>query len=85
MTEGGPEGSRETSQETIAVIYSTFVLPCSLKTKVKEQAWWYLTVIPALQGLRQEDGELEASLGYTVRPCLKTKNKKAERRAFICC
>jgi hypothetical protein len=35
----------------------------------------YIPVIPALRRLRQEDCELEASLGDVVRLCLKTKTK----------
>jgi hypothetical protein len=35
-------------------------------------------VIPALERLRQEDQELEDSLGYIVRLCLKKKKKKKE-------
>jgi hypothetical protein len=32
----------------------------------------YRPVILVLRRLRQEDGELEASLTYIARPCLKT-------------
>jgi hypothetical protein len=28
------------------------------------QMWWYTSVMPALERLRQEDGEFEAKLGY---------------------
>jgi hypothetical protein len=30
-------------------------------------------VIPALERLKQEDGEFKVSLGYTVRSCLQKK------------
>jgi hypothetical protein len=39
------------------------------------QAWCHIPVIPALRRLRQEVHEFEASLGSTVRPCLKKQNK----------
>jgi hypothetical protein len=34
--------------------------------------WWYTCVIPALRRLRQEDGEVEATLDYTSKTLLKT-------------
>jgi hypothetical protein len=37
--------------------------------------WWYIPVITVLRRLRQEDHELEVSLSYIVRPCLKKINK----------
>jgi hypothetical protein len=35
--------------------------------------WWFMPVNPTFSSLRQEDSKFEASLGYTVKPCLKTK------------
>jgi hypothetical protein len=35
-----------------------------------------MSVIPAFRGLRQEDQEFYAKLGYIKRPCLKKKIKK---------
>jgi hypothetical protein len=34
----------------------------SVKDAILSGAWWCRPVIPALKGLRQEDGELETSL-----------------------
>lgn len=33
--------------------------------------WWPMPVVPAFQKLRQEDGEFQTMLGYTVKHCLK--------------
>jgi hypothetical protein len=39
-----------------------------------------MTVTPALGRLRQEDCELEDSLGCTVRPSLKNKTKRKSEK-----
>jgi hypothetical protein len=36
-------------------------------TGAMNQAWWCSDVIPALEKLRQEDHELEASLSWLLR------------------
>jgi hypothetical protein len=38
---------------------------------LRNQAWWYMPVILALWGLKQEDCKFEVSLDCTVRPCLR--------------
>jgi hypothetical protein len=43
---------------------------------VPSQVWWYMSVIPALGRLRQEDHEFSVSLDYIVRPGLKNQKKK---------
>jgi hypothetical protein len=37
--------------------------------------WWYILIISALRGLRQEDHKFKASLGYIVKPFSKHKNQ----------
>jgi hypothetical protein len=39
--------------------------------------WWYIPVIPALRRLRQKDHNFKASLGQTVKPCLKNNKTMA--------
>jgi hypothetical protein len=42
------------------------------------QTWWYTPIIPELRRLRQENCEIESSLGYLVRPCLKKQINKTK-------
>jgi hypothetical protein len=44
-----------------------------------------MSVIPALEWWRQEDRKFEASLGYTVRPCLKKQNKTQKLKTSLAC
>jgi hypothetical protein len=48
----------------------------NLKNSVRE-AWWYLSIIPALGRLRQTL-DFKASLRYMARPYLKTTTKFTE-------
>jgi hypothetical protein len=41
---------------------------------------WHSLVIPALRRPRQEDCELEAVLGFTVRHCLKNNNPTTTKK-----
>jgi hypothetical protein len=50
------------------------------KECLQGQAWWNMPIIPALRRLRQEHLESHASLGYTVRPSLKKKQKKRKNK-----
>jgi hypothetical protein len=42
---------------------------------ILSRGWWCTHVIPVLGKLTQEDSEMQASLGYIVRPCPKQANK----------
>jgi hypothetical protein len=47
------------------------------------QTWWCTPVIPALESLRQENGDFEASVGYREGPCSREESKKRNRQACI--
>jgi hypothetical protein len=55
------------------------------KTSYVSRLWWFTAVIPALRRLRQEDGELQASLGYTVRPYLQKRERERRRKEKKLC
>jgi hypothetical protein len=50
------------------------IIMCVLKSH--SQVWWYMSIIPTLGRLSQEHWRFEASLGYMIRPCLKSKTKQ---------
>jgi hypothetical protein len=44
------------------------------------QAWWYLSVIPAVRRQRQENYEFQDSLSCIARSCLKKTIKEEEEQ-----
>jgi hypothetical protein len=46
----------------------------AVKCRHNSEAWWHMSVNPALGSQRQEDLKFEASLGYTAK-ILSQKNK----------
>jgi hypothetical protein len=60
----------------------------SFKT-LKSLTWWFISIIPVLARLKQEDYEFEVSLGYFASPCLNTplpqnKNKLKKQQLWEC-
>lgn len=48
--------------------------------------WGHMPVVQILRRLSQEDSELEVSLGFTGRPCLKNPTQRNnDRKESYCC
>jgi hypothetical protein len=61
-------------------VYSmTHLCLSSIVANEKPSALWYISIIPALGRLRQEDCKFVTRLGYIARPCLQ-KNKTKQTR-----
>jgi hypothetical protein len=71
-----PSTSDEGQSESKPLKFTT-MLP--FKKKAFQPGMWYMSVIPTLGRLNQEDCEFEISLIYVVRPCLKRRKKERER------
>jgi hypothetical protein len=50
------------------------------KAKRRSQVWCFMSIIPALRRLRQENHEFKVSLDYIVRPCPPPTKKKRNQR-----
>jgi hypothetical protein len=61
------------------IIYS-FMIEHNKITLREGQAWWYTSIIPALERLRLEYRQFKASVNYIVRSCFKKKGRKEGRK-----
>jgi hypothetical protein len=59
---------------SVNLVFLIFRLP-DPNPNSESQMWWHTHMIQALGMLRQEDHELQVSLGYLVRPCLRAKRE----------
>jgi hypothetical protein len=49
------------------------------KTKEKYWVWWYMSVMPALRRMRQEDLDFKSILGYSSGPYFKNQMNKNQK------
>jgi hypothetical protein len=57
------------------------------KTQLPNQEWLYLSIIPGLRRLRQEDHKFETNLGHfkTLRPSKSPKETNTQNTTVITC
>lgn len=66
------DGQGDRAESTVSLLYHSQRDPDSHRSKAQSGMWWYISVIPAPEKLRQGNLEFQAGLDNIESLCLKT-------------